>query len=413
MGMTDERLLDDYEDQNEPDYIDPMPMPGDHMTEDPLIVLEPMEEDQRNLTLYLDPAQLVANDANDKARPAEGARARKARVAAMVQSLTANGQTTPISVVEVDGAYEYVDGGCRVEAMVELGWQEVWATKCDPADDLFRTAVVSNLHRTQHSLLDMAQICREVRERHGWKGRGGQKKVAEYLGIAEPRVSEFEKLLYATDAVKARIESGEIGSLDAALKLLSVEGSKQEEVAARAAEIAAEEEAAKPEKVVTNGETWRKDGDKPVKEAKPAKPKVKAKHVAKAAAEVEPQSAPLPTLIDVKDFFRSISFDYPAPAYKFAKDFLSWLKDPTTTTLSVVASSFSTLVGKTVKATKPSPAAPAAASPKKSKASKLNPSKTGKAGGRGSKDVRSTKKVVVKTVRKSTTKPAKRVGKKK
>jgi|ERR1041385_2207676 ParB/RepB/Spo0J family partition protein len=268
----------------------------------------------------IDPRTITPNEANEKARPGETAAQRRARITSMMASLEANGQLSPVLVVEVEGGYEYVDGGCRVEAAAELGWEQVWAAKVDSEDDLFRTAVISNLHRTQNTLLDMAEICREVRERFGWGGKqGGQKKVAEYLGIDAPRVSEYEKLLYASEGIKAKIRSGEIGSLDAALKLLSAGKDKQEQVVSRAAEIAEEEEeaAVAPESKPTAAKSSTT--------VKPA-PKIKAKHVEKALKEVTGKSHPA-TITEVSEFFKTIikpKSGYRMPAVMFASDMVHW-----------------------------------------------------------------------------------------
>ncbi len=183
--------------------------------------------EQLNQNIYLAPEQLTANEANEKARPAERPEDRAARVKIMAQSIAANGQELPVLIVEKTEddvtTYEYVDGGCRVEAIASLNENgsapiQVWCSLVDPGDDLFKKAVTANIHRTQNSLLDMAHIVQEAFERNSWKGRGGGKKVAEYLGILESRVSEYQKLLHAPPDIKAKIDSGELTSLEAALK---------------------------------------------------------------------------------------------------------------------------------------------------------------------------------------------------
>jgi ParB-like chromosome segregation protein Spo0J len=296
------------------------------------------ESVQRNQSLYLAPEQLSPNEANEKARPSETSAERAARVAAMAESIRANGQQYPVLVVQVEEGnvvtYEYVDGGCRVEAIARLNDQSVgteystdgllwkplvvWCSLVNPTEDLFRLACAGNMHRTQNSILDMALICQEARERNGWHGWGVGRKVAQYLGVSEPRVCEYEKLLKAPKAIQERIRSGEIATMDAALRLMGVEPCKQEQVVERAVEIAEEEldgngnnisrSSAHPgisvDQLQSDTDTQRTRTDKPAtkhgndrrgqqsrnvsKTAKPAK--VKSRHIARAIEETVEQT---------------------------------------------------------------------------------------------------------------------------
>lgn len=205
--------------------------------------------------IYISPALLEPHESNLKARPAEKPDVRKIRVEAIAKSIAANGQHYPVLVVEVQSddeydsegnpivKYEYVDGGARVEAIRSLNAgdatanHEVWCSVVASTDDLFRTAVTSNLHRTQNSIMDMAYIIQEVRERNNWKGRGGQAKVVEYLGLPQNRISDYERLLRAPKPVRELIESGQIATVDAALLLLK-QGEDMPAVANKAVEIA-------------------------------------------------------------------------------------------------------------------------------------------------------------------------------
>jgi len=293
---------------------------------------------QRNQYLYLDPAQLAANEANEKARPNESPESRRKRVEEMAESIAANGQEYPVLVVEIDSddavTYEYVDGGCRVEAIAHLNERanfqpmQVWCSLLDPRSDLFRTAATANLHRTQNSILDMAYIVQEARERNGWKGRGTGQKIAEYLGLSPSRVSEYEKVLHAPQSVRQRIESGEIVSLDAALKLMGVPAAEQEHVAERAAEIAEEEQGDDREVHASNvraddRNVGQHDSAPPAAMRGGAKTKVKAKHVARAAREVGHKSPR--SKADILVFFAKLVINgYPAPVQAFAKYLAEW-----------------------------------------------------------------------------------------
>lgn len=210
---------------------------------------------QLNTSLYLSPDRLTPNEANEKARPGETPERRAKRVGEMAASIAANGQKYPVLAVEIQDIddnqkpfvrYEYVDGGCRVEAIAQLNEQadsalNVWCSLVDPNTDLFRTSVIGNLHRTQNSMLEIAQIVAETGDRNNWKGKGRGKKIAEYLGLGTNRVSEYEKILRAPAAIREKIQSGEINTVDAALRLLAQPEDMQPHLAQRAIEIAREE----------------------------------------------------------------------------------------------------------------------------------------------------------------------------
>lgn len=300
---------------------------------------------QVNRSIYLLPEQLTPNEANDKARPDETPEQREIRVIEMAKSIRANGQQYPVLVVEVSEgeslSYEYVDGGGRVDAIGRLNEdaetgndvRKIWCTVVGSDEDLFRKAIVGNLHRTQNSIIGMAMIVREAKERNGWKGHGAGKKVAEYLGIGENRVSEYETMLSAPDWVQEKIRSGQIASLDAALKLLAIPEEKQEEVATRAAEIAEEEQSAQEEKeaetestseATTTEAKKKKDPDwlqKGTVSKKPNVPKapVKARHITEAARSVGAVTNTPRGKSDAIALFQQITAAaYPAAAVKFA-----------------------------------------------------------------------------------------------
>lgn len=208
-----------------------------------------------NRNIYLLPGELSPNEANLKARPAETTADRARRVADMVQSIKGAGQTTPVLVMEIsdDGGtvhYEYVEGGSRVDAIAQINAAhallakpvapiKVWCSVLPGDTDTFRTAVVSNIHRFGNSILELGAICKETAERNGFSGRGMVKKIAAYLGISEPRVVEYMRVNEkASPALRAKIISGEVTSLEVALKILDMPVEKQDVITARAAEIA-------------------------------------------------------------------------------------------------------------------------------------------------------------------------------
>lgn len=329
---------------------------------------------QLNQSLYLSPELLTANEANEKARPAERPEDRAARVKTMAQSIAANGQELPVLIVEkIEDevtTYEYVDGGCRVEAIASLNEnnghaRQVWCSLVDASEDLFKKAVTANIHRTQNSLMDMAHIVQEAFDRNGWRTRGGGKKVAEYLGIGEPRVSEYQKILHAPPDVKAKIDSGELTSLEAALKLMAMPADKREEIGTRAVQLAEEEAEER-----ANSKAKRKGNSRPnVKPFrpgvdKPNVPTVRAKHVERAAKEKGVDTSTTPRAkSEISEFFEAVSdAAYPKAAVQFADYFVgTWMKGEGSTNRAYVL--FDAAVGvkapnaKVVKPVKPPKAA--------------------------------------------------------
>jgi hypothetical protein len=254
---------------------------------------QPQEAAQLHQNVYIEPERLVPSDANLKARPGETAASRKERIETMARSIAVNGQEYPVLVVEVhegeETRYEYVDGGARVDAITHIKTNhdkypstdaniKVWCSLVDAGTDLYRKALISNMHRTQNSIMEMAMIVQDVRERYGWKSRGGAGQVAEFLGIQNSRVTEYEKILRAPKAVRERIESGEIGSVDAALKLIDVPEPDQAVVTVRAAQLAKKEREVKNTKLA-------KKGVAPVDTTKPAP--IQSKHIVQATKETK------------------------------------------------------------------------------------------------------------------------------
>lgn len=228
----------------------------------PAPITSAVADDSQNVSIYVLPELLTANETNEKARPGEDKARRAARVLRMAASIKAGRQNQPVLVTEISDDsgihYEYIDGGSRVEAIALINAERaalpkpllpmnVWCSIVPGDSDFFQTAVVSNLVREDNSILEIAAIVRETEERNGWAGkRGANRKIADYLSMPESRVSEFKKINdKATPKLKAMMASGEITSVDAAIKLVGLPDDKIESVADRALEIAKEREAEK------------------------------------------------------------------------------------------------------------------------------------------------------------------------
>lgn len=343
-------------------------------------------------SINLLPELLTANESNEHARPAESADERAKRVLDMQASIVANGQLQPVLVIQVDEEnvagepytrYEYVDGGCRVEAIAKIreadpkSVQTVWCSVMDASRDLFRDAVISNLHRTQNNLLELAMLCQEVRERNGWKGRGTEAKVASYLGLLPSRVTEYTKLLNAPDSIKDMIRSGELQSLDAVLKLMAQDEESRPKVIARSKEIAKEEAAA--EKAA---KADKKDKGKKGKESNDASASVsssdavgvvadnsdrntdsqdavasapiKSRHIERATREVVESSGPIKrTRSELIGFFEQVTeAAYPKHVVAFTDAFVKWAAGELKTD-SLLLKKFDAACGLAVASSKP------------------------------------------------------------
>ncbi len=276
-----------------------------------------------HISIYLDPSRLLDSQ---NVRPGETIAEHDARVARLARQIREDGQQVPVIVADTDGgAYRVVAGQGRVDALRLLNNTlksngsdplYAWCT-LDTGSDSWATAVKENVHRENYSDLQLAALISEAQARYGWKkGKGGGKKCAEFFGLSEPHLVEYNKLAAAPQDVKDRLASGEL-SKSGALKLLSTTSAddtpaaaeRRSKVAAKAKSISQEEtdrkyaasrEAFKKEqragtanKPVTSKDATEAAKDEP---AKPA-PKVKAEHIAQAAREVAQAANEAPPVV--------------------------------------------------------------------------------------------------------------------
>ena len=273
-----------------------------------------------NTSIYLKASQLTPNEANEKARPGELPEARAKRIEKIASSIKALNQFAPVLVIEVEDdstvRYEYVDGGGRVDAISLLNSQgdprPVWCSVLPGDVDLFQTAVRNNLDRFGNSVTELIAIVRESMERNGWSGRGANKKTATYLGLPESRVAELLKIAaQATPKMRTLMASGEIATVETALRLVSLPDDKIDEIVTGAVEIAKEKavEKAKADPKVKSGTmvvTSETRGhlveEAFLPDSKPAKVSVGISDVREAAQNAGETIGPLPKK-DLLEFF--------------------------------------------------------------------------------------------------------------
>lgn len=276
-----------------------------------LAVVEPMNPVTMNTSIYLKASQLTPNEANEKARPGELPEARAKRIEKIASSIKTLNQFAPVLVIEVEDdsavRYEYVDGGGRVDAIALLNTQgdsrPVWCSVLPGDVDLFQTAVRNNLDRFGNSVTELIAIVRESMERNGWSGRGANKKVANYLGLAESRIAELLKIAaQATPKLRAYMTSGEIATVETALRLVSLPDEKIDEIVTGAVEIAKTKAVEKA--INTEAKEVKQTGvaNAETAPAAPAKVSVGISDVREAAQNAGETIGPLPKK-DLLEFF--------------------------------------------------------------------------------------------------------------
>ena len=84
-------------------------------------------------------------------------------IEAMSQSLSNDGQLSPIIVIPQNESYLLFDGERRWRAAKSLGWETIRVVTMDAPDDLHRKALLTSLHREDLNPLDKAEaIIREI-----------------------------------------------------------------------------------------------------------------------------------------------------------------------------------------------------------------------------------------------------------
>lgn len=256
------------------------------------------------------------------------------KIKLLADTITEQGQLQPIIVRPngSEGTYKIIAGRRRFAAKQLLNAESIDAIVLSLDDEqAYAAALQENLARKQFSPMELAATIKNLVERNEWTGSDWAAKVADYLHVSRATVTQHRKLLDAPRGIQDDLHKGKI-SAQAALDLLKVESESQEEVAAKAKELAAAEEATSSRKGVGKGGKGKSNDSSPVSGSKKgtpetaAAPKVQSKHVAKAVRELDANvSKDKPrNRTEIIAFFEEIldSADpYPQPIVDFCKQF--------------------------------------------------------------------------------------------
>lgn len=176
--------------------------------------------------IYLEPESILDGE---NVRPDESIADHTKRINDLARAIAADGQQIPIKVREEGDRYKIVDGQGRRDALnlLNVGRRSeglepllAWCV-LDQSADSWATALKLNLQRKNYSDIELADLIQQARKRYGWTSKGGGKKCAEFFGITEQLLVEYNLIAAAPSDVKDRIASGEL-TKSAALTLLKV-----------------------------------------------------------------------------------------------------------------------------------------------------------------------------------------------
>jgi ParB family chromosome partitioning protein len=124
-------------------------------------------------------------------------------------------------VRRVAGHYELIAGERRLRAAAEAGLENVPVVVREGggAEERLELAIIENVQRQNLTALEEAEAYRHLIDAYGLT----QEEVAERVGKSRPAITNALRLLGLPDAVKARLESGELSAAHARA-VLSVEG---------------------------------------------------------------------------------------------------------------------------------------------------------------------------------------------
>jgi len=129
-------------------------------------------------------------------------------IEAMSQSLSNDGQLSPIIVIPQNESYLLFDGERRWRAAKSLGWETIRAVTMDAPDDLHRKALLTSLHREDLNPLDKAEaIIREISSNVDIKAED----IPRTLSTVIRRLNKQKRL---TDVMKALSDDHSDASAD-------------------------------------------------------------------------------------------------------------------------------------------------------------------------------------------------------
>jgi len=141
-------------------------------------------------------------------------------LASLAESVRRYGLLQPLVVRRVAGHYELIAGERRLRAAAAAGLESVPVViREGGAEERLELAIIENVQRQNLTALEEAEAYRHLIDAYGLT----QEDVATRVGKSRPAITNALRLLGLPDAVKARLESGELSAAHARA-VLSVEG---------------------------------------------------------------------------------------------------------------------------------------------------------------------------------------------
>jgi ParB family chromosome partitioning protein len=141
-------------------------------------------------------------------------------LASLADSVRRHGLLQPLVVRHVAGHYELIAGERRLRAAAEAGLETVPVVVRESApQERLELAIIENVQRQNLTALEEAEAYRHLIDTYGLT----QEDVAARVGKSRPAITNALRLLGLPDAVKARLENGELSAAHARA-VLAVDG---------------------------------------------------------------------------------------------------------------------------------------------------------------------------------------------
>jgi ParB family chromosome partitioning protein len=145
-------------------------------------------------------------------------------LASLAESIRLHGLLQPLVVRRVAGHYELIAGERRLRAAAAAGLETVPVVVREGGpEERLELAIIENVQRQNLTALEEAEAYRHLIDAYGLT----QDDVAARVGKSRPAITNALRLLALPDAVKARLESGELSAAHARA-VLSIEGADEQ-----------------------------------------------------------------------------------------------------------------------------------------------------------------------------------------
>ena len=133
-------------------------------------------------------------------------------LASLADSIRHHGLLQPLVVRRVAGHYELIAGERRLRAAAAAGLETVPVVVREGGpEERLELAIIENVQRQNLTALEEAEAYRHLIDEYGLT----QEDVATRVGKSRPAITNALRLLGLPDAVKARLESGELSAAHA------------------------------------------------------------------------------------------------------------------------------------------------------------------------------------------------------